>query len=50
VYTEAPLFSDNDSLWNTFDITIGLNDSFDQPMDNDVLQHLENRFIRLGEI
>jgi hypothetical protein len=49
VNAEAPPFSDDDNLWNTFDITIGLDDSFDQPMDNDVLQHLENLFIRLGE-
>ena len=31
---EAPPFNDGDNLWNTFDITIGLDDSFDQPMDN----------------
>jgi hypothetical protein len=46
---EAPPFSNDDNLWNTFDITVGLDDSFDQPVDNEVLQHLENWFHRLGE-
>jgi hypothetical protein len=46
---EAPPFSDDDNLWNTFDITVGLDDSFNQPADHDVFQHLENRFNRLGE-
>ncbi len=46
---EAPPFSDDDNLWNRFDTTVGLDDSFDQPADNDVLEHLENRYHRLGE-
>jgi hypothetical protein len=46
---EAPPFSDDDNLWNRFDITVGLDDSFDQPADNDVLERLENRYNRLGE-
>jgi hypothetical protein len=29
--TEAPPFSDDDNLWNTFDITVGLDESFVQP-------------------
>jgi hypothetical protein len=41
----VPPFSDDKNLWNTFDITVGLDDRFDQPTDYDVLEHLENRFI-----
>ncbi len=48
-FNQKPIYSDDDNLRNTFDITIGLDESFDQPMDNDVLQHLENFFIWLGE-
>ncbi len=29
VDAEAPPFSDDDNLWDTFDITVGLDDSFD---------------------
>ena len=35
---EVPPFSDDKNLWNTFDITVGLDDRFDQPTDYDVLE------------
>jgi len=39
VDAEAQPFSDDDNLWNTLYITVCLDDSFDQPIDNDILQH-----------
>jgi hypothetical protein len=46
---EAPPFGDDENLWNTFDITIGLDDSYDQPTDDDIQEHVENRFNNLCE-
>jgi hypothetical protein len=45
---EAPLFGDDENLWNTFDITVGLDDSYDQPTDDDIQQQ-ENHFNHLRE-
>jgi len=46
---EAPPFGDDENLWNTFDITICLDDSYDQPTDNDIQERQENRFNHLRE-
>jgi len=44
VDAEAPPFGDDENLWNTFDITVGLDDSYDQPTDDDIQEQLENHF------
>jgi hypothetical protein len=46
---DAPPFGDDENLWNTFDITIGLDDSYDQPTDDDIQERPENRFNHLRE-
>ena len=40
-------FSDDSNLWSTFDITVGLDDVFEQPTDEAVIQHLQNRYTKL---
>jgi len=46
---EAPPFGDDENLWNTFDITVGLDDSYDQPTDDDIQERLENNFNNLSD-
>jgi hypothetical protein len=41
---ESPPFSNYDYLWSTFDISVGLDDSFEQPSDDVVISCVENRF------
>jgi hypothetical protein len=42
--TESVSFSNDDYLWSTFDISVGLDDSLDQHSDDIVISRLENRF------
>jgi len=46
---EAPPFSDNGYLWESFDITVGLDDAGDQPTDEVVLGQLTNQCNRLND-
>jgi hypothetical protein len=39
----APPFSDDGYLWESFDITVGLDDAGDQPSDEVVLRWLTNQ-------
>ena len=41
-------FSNDNYLWSTFDVSVGLDDSFEQPSDDVVFSHLENRFQNLN--
>ena len=36
-------------LWDAFDIRVGLDDVFEQPTDEAVIEHLENRYYKLGD-
>jgi hypothetical protein len=36
-------------LFDTFDITVGLDDVFEQPSDEDVMERLQNRYVKLAE-
>jgi hypothetical protein len=38
--------SDEDNLWCTFDITIGLDDGYEFPADDTVVEHLEKWYGR----
>ena len=42
-------FSNELHLWKIFDISVGLDDVFIQPTDDAVIQHLQNRFVKLGD-
>jgi len=42
-------FSYDLNLWDTFDIQVGLDDVFEQPTDEAVIQRLQNRYGRLGD-
>jgi hypothetical protein len=42
-------FSDDSNLWDTFDIRVGLDEVFEQPTDEAVIQRLRNRYGRLGD-
>ncbi len=46
---EAPPCSDDGYLWESFDITVGLDDVGDQPTDELVMDRLMNRYDRLNE-
>jgi hypothetical protein len=46
---EAPPFSDDGYLWESFDITVGLDDAGDQPTDEVVLGRLTNQYNRLND-
>jgi hypothetical protein len=46
---EAPPFSDDGYLWESFDITVGLDDVGDQPTDELVTDWLMNQYDRLNE-
>jgi len=48
--TKSPSFSNYDYLWSNFDTSVGLDDSFEQPPDDLVFSHLENRFQNLNNI
>jgi hypothetical protein len=42
-------FSNDSNLWETFDITTGLDDVFEQPSDEEIIERLQNRYARLGD-
>jgi hypothetical protein len=42
-------FSNDNNLWETFDITTGLDDVFEQPSDEEIIERLQNHYARLGE-
>jgi hypothetical protein len=46
---EAPPFSDNGYLCESFDIKVGLDDAGDQPNDEVVLRWLTNQYNRLND-
>jgi hypothetical protein len=35
-------------LWESFDITVGLDDVFEQPLDEEIIDRLQNQYARLG--
>jgi hypothetical protein len=45
---KAVPFSNDNYLWRMFDISVGLYDSFDLPLD-EIIGHLENRFRKLND-
>ena len=48
-YPGSTPFSDDLNLWESFDITVGLDDVFEQPLDEEIIDRLQNRYARLGE-
>jgi hypothetical protein len=42
-------FSNDSNLWNTFDISVGLDDVFEQPTDEVIMERLQNWYERLGD-
>jgi hypothetical protein len=46
---EAIPFSNDDYLWSTFDVSVGLGDSFGLPSDDEIIGHLENRYQKLND-
>ncbi len=46
---EAPPFSDDYYLWESFNITVGLDDSGDRPIDEVIPRRLTNQFNRLND-
>jgi hypothetical protein len=48
-YPGATAFSSDSNLWNTFDISVGLDDVFEQPSDEVIMERLQNRYERLGD-
>jgi len=48
-YPGSTPFSNDSNLWNTFDISVGLDDVFKQPTDDVIMERLQNRYERLGD-
>jgi hypothetical protein len=48
-YPGSTPFSNDSNLWNTFDISVGLDDVFEQPIDDVIMERLQNRYERLGD-
>ena len=42
-------FSNDSNLWSSFDVTVGLDDVFEQPTDEAVMQRLQNRYSKLAD-
>ena len=42
-------FSGDTNLWESFDISVGLDDVFEQPTDDIIIERLENRYEWLGD-
>ena len=42
-------FSNDAHLFDTFDITVGLDDVFEQPSDEAVTERLQNRYVKLAD-
>ena len=48
-YPGSTAFSSDSNLWNTFDTNVGLDDVFEQPSDEVIMERLQNRYERLGD-
>jgi len=48
-YPGSSPFSGDTNLWESFDISVGLDDVFEQPTDDIIIERLENRYERLGD-
>jgi hypothetical protein len=48
-YPGSSAFNSDENLWESFDISVGLDDVFEQPMDDIIIERLENRYERLGD-
>jgi hypothetical protein len=48
-YPGSAPFSDDSNLWESFDVSVGLDDVFEQPSDEEIIERLQNRYTRLGE-
>jgi hypothetical protein len=48
-YPSSMPFSSDSNLWHTFDISVGLDDVFEQPTDEVIIERLENRYESLGD-
>jgi hypothetical protein len=48
-YPGSSSFSGDTNLWESFDISVGLDDVFEQPTDDIIIERLENRYERLGD-
>jgi hypothetical protein len=48
-YPGSSPFSDDLNLWESFDITVGVDDVFEQPSDEEIIDRLQNQYARLGE-
>jgi len=48
-YPGSSPFSGDTNLWESFDISVGLDDVFEQPTDDIIIERLENRNERLGD-
>ena len=47
-YPGSSAFSSDENLWESFDISVGLDDVFEQPKDDIIIKRLENRYEDLG--
>jgi hypothetical protein len=48
-YPGSSPFSGDTNLWESFDISVGLDDVFEQPTDDIIIERLENRYERLDD-
>jgi hypothetical protein len=48
-YPSSELFSSDRNLWDSFDITVGLDDVFEQLADEVIMERLGNRYKSLGD-
>jgi hypothetical protein len=48
-YPGSSPFSDDSNWWESFDITVGVDDVFEQPSDEEIIDRLQNQYARLGE-
>ena len=47
-YPSSVPFSSDGNLWDSFDISVGLDDVFEQPTDEVIIDRLLKRFINKG--
>jgi hypothetical protein len=48
-YPSSEPFSSDRNLWDSFDITVGLDDVSEQPADEVIMERLGNRYKSLGD-
>ncbi len=48
-YPGSSAFSSDENIWESFDISVGLDVVFEQPTDDIIIERLENRYERLGD-